>query len=320
MKSKGITADLADESVSVNFYDERYRHGYMEEWPEQKKRRILDVIRELELPREGDALDFGCGSGALTQILTAALPGWRIHGSDISAVALEQAQARVPDGVFFRADDPAYAERRFDFLFTHHVLEHVGDLPRTIGEMVDRLNPKACMLHILPCGNEGSFERNLCLLHRGGIDPALGNRFFFEDEGHVRRLTTNELTAALAPHGFALVTANYSHQYHGGMDWLTEAGPAFIRHFTRTSDAIHFRARCRLWGWRVRLMAIDFLRRFVAYYVRPGTPRIVKALGAPLYLVARRVDASIRERAAVEWKTQRTRPNGSEMYLAFTRE
>jgi hypothetical protein len=62
----------------------------------------------------------------------------------------------------------------------------------------------SAMLHILPCGNEGSFEHNVCLLRKDGINPELEGRFFFEDEGHVRRLTTEQLSALCAKMGFVL--------------------------------------------------------------------------------------------------------------------
>ncbi len=48
------------------------------------------------------------------------------------------------------------------------------------------LKPESSMLHFMPCGNEGSYEYNVCLLRSDGINTELENRFFFEDEGHVR--------------------------------------------------------------------------------------------------------------------------------------
>ena len=42
----------------TKFYDERYRDGYMQEWPVSKKQRIYELIKELNLPEAGDALDF----------------------------------------------------------------------------------------------------------------------------------------------------------------------------------------------------------------------------------------------------------------------
>lgn len=58
--------DLMDQNTAVEYYNERYSHGYMAQWPDDKRQRIAGIIRALDLPPQGDALDFGCGNGALT--------------------------------------------------------------------------------------------------------------------------------------------------------------------------------------------------------------------------------------------------------------
>lgn len=62
----------------------------------------------------------------------------------------------------------------------------------------------ASALLILPCGNEGSFEYEVSKHHRNGIDPGQENRFFFEDEGHIRRLNTEQLSLLMKTWGFNL--------------------------------------------------------------------------------------------------------------------
>ena len=65
--------------TSKDFYENRYKKGYMEKWPEDKKDRVYGVIRSLNLPHEGEGLDFGCGNGVFTEMLKKALPNWNIY-------------------------------------------------------------------------------------------------------------------------------------------------------------------------------------------------------------------------------------------------
>jgi 2-polyprenyl-3-methyl-5-hydroxy-6-metoxy-1,4-benzoquinol methylase len=198
--------DLHDKESSEHHYDEKYTHQagflsqeYMVEWKDEKKERIADLLSKLNLPPTGEALDFGCGSGVLTEVIRRALPGYQVYGTDLSQAAVDKARERYPRCTFFHGDDARYNKKKFDFLFTHHVLEHVYDLQEVAGEIAHYLKPDAVMLHILPCGNEGSLEYNLCLLRKDGVNPQKGGVFFFEDEDHVRRIKTDDIKNHCCP-------------------------------------------------------------------------------------------------------------------------
>src|SRR5262249_20699295 len=77
-RNRRSMSDLHDLQNSMAFYEARYQQGYMEDYSPEAKQRIFDVIRALDLPREGAALDFGCGNGVLTDIIRQALPNWKI--------------------------------------------------------------------------------------------------------------------------------------------------------------------------------------------------------------------------------------------------
>ena len=186
------TSLLYDQKQSAEFYEDRYEQGYLEEWPIEKKRKIFEVIQDIQLPAKGEALDFGCGNGVLTEIIRQGLPSWKIFGTDISNKAVSNARLSYPKCTFFEANSPDFTQKKFDFIFTNHVFEHVFNLTEVFNQMNEYLKPKSSMLHFLPCGNEGSYEYNICLLRKDGINTELAKRFFFEDEGHVRRLTTDE--------------------------------------------------------------------------------------------------------------------------------
>ena len=165
MKTR-LPSDLREQKQSVEFYEDRYEKGYMEEWTIEKKQKVFDVIRELQLPSNGEALDFGCGNGVFTEIIREALPGWKVYGTDISAKAVVNAKMRYLDCTFLEENSPDLTDKKFDFVFTHHVFEHVFNLSEVFFHMTVYLKPESSMLHFLPCGNKGSYEYNICQLRR----------------------------------------------------------------------------------------------------------------------------------------------------------
>jgi trans-aconitate methyltransferase len=319
------TEQLYSEDASQQFYDERYTQGYMDEWPPEKKRRVFEVVRGLGLPAEGEALDFGCGNGVFTQVLQQALPGWQVYGTDISAVAVEHAAARVPGGVFFDPSDEALMGKKFDFLFSHHVLEHVYNLRDVWRQAVGFLKPASGMLHILPCGNEGSLEHRICALRSDGINAGMENRFFFEDTGHVRRLSTRQLSALAEEAGFRLAAEYYSNQHDGAVDWITQSEPAFVLMLTDPSKARDAGARKELSAIRRKLLAASVLRDLRAR-VRGFRARRKDAkgwlgllLGLPVYPASSLLERGIKRKARAEWERRKHDQSGSEMYLYFQR-
>lgn len=161
----------------------------MEDWDSKKKLRVLNIIRELNLPKTGVALDFGCGNGVGADIMKKALPTWKVFGTDISSHAISNAKRRFPHLNFFELSNQRRFYEKFDFLFSHHVLEHVFDINETLNTINRLLKKSASMLHILPCGNSGSLEHKISLLVNNGIDKTNG-KYFFEEPGHLRRLNT----------------------------------------------------------------------------------------------------------------------------------
>jgi trans-aconitate methyltransferase len=320
------TSQLYDQEQAVEFYEERYEQGYMDEWPPEKKRRVLEVIRGLQLPDKGEALDFGCGNGVLTEIVRQALPSWTIFGVDISKNAIANAKNRYPSCTFFEADSPDLATKKFDFAFTNHVFEHVFNLSEVFALMDGYLKPNSSMLHILPCGNEGSYEHNICLLRKDGINTALENRFFFEDEGHVRRLKTDQFCELCKMKGFELQKEFYSNQYYGAIEWITNSGPKFVSMFADTSQATNKEAARKLRQERMRLITITALRmpaqvvsklfnkknKYMKHY-------LYLMAGMLLYVFSRPVDKYWKRKAEEEWKIEKQERNGSEMYLYFIR-
>ena len=321
------TSALYDQKKSVEFYENRYEQGYMAEWPIEKKRKIFEIVQDLKLPAKGEALDFGCGNGVLTDIIRQALPHWKIFGTDLSNKAINSARLRYPDCTFFEGKSPEFKQKKFDFVFTNHVFEHVFNLSEVFSQINEYLKPNASMLHILPCGNEGSYEYNICLLRKDGINPELENRFFFEDEGHVRRLTTDQFCMLCKTKDFELKREYYSNQYYGAIDWITDSGLKFVLMFSSTSQAINKEAKRKLNQERKLLVSITLLR-FPAKIVKELWNKkdktikhfIILMISLPFYFFSRPFDQYWKRKARAEWDTRKTERSGSEMCLYFKRE
>lgn len=210
------------------FYEARYESGYMEDWPDDKKEKIRIILNSLELPATGKVLDFGCGSGVFSRLLSDFLPGWSIDGYDFSETAVGLARHRGGRVSYVSSLDCLEAGS-YDLVFSHHVLEHVSDLEGALSSMKTLLKcSSGMMLHFLPCGNKGSFEHKLSSRVAGGIDDSKGGRFFYEDPGHLRRLTTRQLEANLSELGFELIAERYMNHFYGALEWMLVSGPIFL--------------------------------------------------------------------------------------------
>lgn len=299
------------------FYNERYIKGYMESWPADKKARVAEVIKSLSLPSSGDALDIGCGNGVFTVILKNVLKNWNIYGCDISKEAVANAARNNPDCTFFVSDDPQYAQKKFDFIFSHHVLEHVEDIQEFAKEIYDRTHAGSTMLHILPCGNTGSFEWKLCSLRKDGINKDIENRFFFEDEGHLRRMTTESCERLFKSYDFVLKKGLYSNQQAGAMNWITRSHPTILLKMFNPIKGKNVKAKLVL-----ILLLAKFL--FIAVLRLPWVvcdrylPYPFKSVGAMVLFPSRYLDRYLISQSEKEWKAKQLDPQGSEMYLYFS--
>lgn len=308
------------------FYDQRYLDGYLEDWDAAKKRKIAEVLREIGLPNVGTALDFGCGNGVLTNVLQQTLPAWRVFGTDISPQAVANATLRYPHCSFFNAGEDPLIDKGVDLLFTHHVLEHVEDLEETFSQIDRYVRQGSVILHILPCGNPGSYEYRICQLIRDGIDANRGNRFFFEEPGHLRRLDAQQLDKMLTARGYIIQQKYYCNQRDGAIEWITRAGPGFVRLLTDRVNAVDEPARKQLKRHRLWLLLLATLR-FPFLYFRSKRQKQDKstrdwvfiASACALSIVAYPVDSVLERRAEREWHEHRTERNGSEMFAVFRR-
>lgn len=308
------------------FYEDRYSKGYMEEWPIEKKQRIIDIIKSLNLPDYGQALDFGCGNGVFTDVIKEALPQWLVYGCDISNKAIKNASKRFPRCVFFANNDKNYHKRKFDFIFSHHVLEHVFDINEVANQINERAKKKASMLHVFPCGNFGSYEYKICKLRNDGINTEMENRFFFEDEGHIRRMTTIQCSELFKKYNFALMKGFYSNQYFGAIDWITKSNPFFLLTMFNPVKGKNLKSKIKLIGMLIKCLTIYTLRKpaiIIDKISQVNNKRGKHILFILLFWLPSKISKYfnnyIKFLATNEWNKQKNKKNGSEMYLFFRR-
>lgn len=321
-----VSQDLHDEKTAIDFYDKRYEDGYMEEWDDIKKNKVKEVLGLLNLPEKGKALDFGCGNGVFTNIIKKALPKWDVYGVEISSIAVKNAKKKFPDCNFFEISEAEKHLKSFDFLFSHHVIEHVQNLDETFAIIDGYLKDNSYQLHILPCGNEGSFEFEICALMKNGINKELENRFFFEEPGHLRRLNTQEFIKQENKIGFKLSKDFYSNQYHGAINWITKSSPRFVKKLTNEQDAINEDAREKLVALRKKLLPLTYFQfPYSKYWGMKSKWKITLTDRMKLIIlffpamISKILSDNLDRKSAQEWSEKKRDKNGSEMFLFFKR-
>jgi len=327
------TIQFSDKKASADFYQQRYEQGYMGYWSRFEKDRIREIIRELKLPEHGKALDFGCGRGIFTKVLQEALPGWTITGCDINNEAIASAKRNNTGISFFVIGDTAQSGfdsaqptiGKFDFIHTHHVLEHAFDVRVTADEIAALAATQCTMLHTMPCNHAGSLEYKLSSWTKDGIDPVSG-KFFFEDTAHLRRQSSDQVEALFAPYDFKLIKKYFSNQKWGAIKWIAESNLRLA-----SSIAYPFNAKSSgdffsLLKWWI-VISFSWISFFAANAFSIGDKgnffifrKIMQLFFfLALFPIAIPMKMYVNRKAVKEWEEKKNEPNGSEMFLAFRR-
>lgn len=318
--------DLTNRQESAAFYEDRYVHGYMGHWSAFEKERLINLIKELNLGPQGKALDFGCGRGIFTSVLKEALPGWEIYGCDISPQAISVAPKINPSIRFFVLGDPTFAEERFDFIHSHHVLEHTFDVNITVSEISAFASKKCTMLHSLPCNHEGSLDYKLSSSQKNGIDESTG-KFFFEDQAHMRRLSANQAASLFLKYDFQVSMEYYANQYYGAIKWISESDFAMVLKISNPWKAKDISSAMFLFGMLGKLK-IFWFSNFAAtafeaadrgrfYFFKKFLQTISLIL---FFWFAIPIRNWLAKKAIDEWNMHRSDKNGSDLFLILNRE
>jgi SAM-dependent methyltransferase len=158
---------------------------------------LLKLIADMPA---GRALDCGCGAGGNARTLRRM--GWAVSGVTISASEAEAA-SKYCDKVLLadlNSGIPQDAKGPFDVVLLSHVLEHLFQPSRVLGDARGLLSPKGFVVVALP--NVVYWRQRIKIL--------CGN-FDYEptgimDETHVRFYTFQSGKALLQSNGFEIVT------------------------------------------------------------------------------------------------------------------
>jgi SAM-dependent methyltransferase len=313
-------------------YDAQYAGDYMDAdayaiWVHEglAAHRVRTTLQQvLGVPVQ--VLDYGCGQGKWITLLRSLYPEAKIHGIDVSAVAVDKAQRKHPDCEFaaFDGERAPFAEGVFDLVFSFHVLEHVLDIEASIRDIARlvRRGGQACI--VFPCGNTGSFEDRFVRQFKNGRQPSPTGEpiFFFERaEGHLRRMESSKAIALFAAQGMSLQREFYSGQYFAALDWLIRGtGPHYLNGLFRDVTP---RSRYMAAKLAVTRRVLLGLNRLIGFkHIDLARKRtLVKRVAARLVrALARVIDGGLKRLALREWERRRTDKAGSVQYLVFSKE
>jgi SAM-dependent methyltransferase len=185
---KGAAYRVASEALHRNPVADRRAAQFRKLW----ECGFADLIRAdfyslLALPEgvSGNLLDAGCGTGIEAANLQRLAPGLRIHGVDISSVALAEAVGRSDAGnsVFHQTalERLPFADCVFDYISSHEVIEHVEDPAVVLREFWRVLKPGGVCGIATPNGASWWLEHL-----RQRVKRALGRRGAPVGEDHTR--------------------------------------------------------------------------------------------------------------------------------------
>jgi ubiquinone/menaquinone biosynthesis C-methylase UbiE len=99
-----------------------------------------------------DVLDLGCGNGEYLHQFARSTSLRILVGADLTFEMIATARERVSAARVVRADATflPFRSGRFDVIFCSHVLQFVGDLDRTLDEIVRCLRPGGALIATLP--------------------------------------------------------------------------------------------------------------------------------------------------------------------------
>lgn len=331
--TKDVIMERADRPPDTKaLYDRRYADNYMDTdaystWGhgDLRTRQVYETLRAVDAcPRS--VLDFGCGVGAWLSVLARAFPNARLHGVDISEVAIGKARQKYPDCRFESFDGSVvpFADGQFDLVFSYHVLEHVDDVERSVQDIARLLGSGGHAAIIFPCGNAGSFLDRMMRLVRESQLPAENGRkvlFFETTDGHVRRMTSADTVELFRRNGMVVTAQFFSGQFFGTIDWLCRGtGPAYINRDFGGRPAKGPIAHIRLDVTRRLFLGLHKLMRKKSLDItrkRNPIKQTAVVLTRKLAITAERV---IEHLTAWEWNRHKHNPAGTAQYLVFRKE
>jgi ubiquinone/menaquinone biosynthesis C-methylase UbiE len=105
------------------------------------------ILDRIQIPETARVLELGCGTGLLWRGAVEVQSGWRVILSDMSDGMLRETRAALAQlgrsFTYMQADAQAipFGDESFDAVIANHMLYHVPDIPRALGEVSRVLKP-----------------------------------------------------------------------------------------------------------------------------------------------------------------------------------
>src|SRR5579863_663533 len=105
------------------------------------------ILDRIQAPENARVLELGCGTGLLWRGAVKVPRGWRVILTDTSAGMLRETRAALAQlgrsFTYMQADAQAipFRAESFDAVIANHMLYHVPDIPRALGEIRRVLKP-----------------------------------------------------------------------------------------------------------------------------------------------------------------------------------
>ncbi len=181
----------AEARGTLDFYRTLDEHRY------KVHRRLLPTV-DFEKTRGLRVLEIGCGCGSEAERFARAGAHYTAVDLTNAAVSLTQRRFQLAnlEGRFLQGDaeNLPFADGSFDLVYSHGVLHHTPDTPRTIREVHRVLSDGGCALIMLYHRNSFNYHVNLRVVRslrarmlRTEFGIRLASRLFGESEKALRR-------------------------------------------------------------------------------------------------------------------------------------
>lgn len=162
----------------------------------------MEVLDRLELAGNEDALDAGCGSGRVTELLAGRLPGGSVLAVDASEAMVAKARERLGDSARYLVADLAELEvaERVDLIFSTATFHWVPDHERLFASLRSALRPDGRL--VAQCGGEGNIGEHARVLDEVASLPEF-SPFLQDAEGIWNYAGPEQTEARLRAAGFA---------------------------------------------------------------------------------------------------------------------
>lgn len=175
---------------AASYFDRMAAHA-SEHWWYRARRELVSQLLASRVPAGGTALDIGCGTGEVVELL-ARLGAANAAGTDLSDHVLRHADGRTGERpvLVSMAECLPFATACADVLTSLEVLEHLDDDLGALAEYHRVLRPGSTMLVTVP-----SYEW----------------LWYHQDDvaGHRRRYTRRQILELVARAGFSIERSSY---------------------------------------------------------------------------------------------------------------